>query len=215
MLQTFRYGHVTGGWSRDRIVLWVCICFYAETVTNRLAGVDPTQHRSVCMRMCDCVTTSLLINVICVTQTVFEKMHETISEKDVVTSQFTLPVWVCVCLHVCVCSEGTQVDSKWIYRAQFCLYRCLCVCVCMCVCFYFICWRVCIDNVSKWSDPVCTTSVCERNIPSKDSSSQRYISVLVTNLSNLSVIYHHSLFFATIAATCTPRYLLGLCHIRV
>lgn len=101
-----------------------------------------------------------------------------------------------------------------------------CKCVYVCVFIPLCCcwWRKCcywqyVDFfllVYKWSDPVCTTSICERfnsvgwNIPNKDndsSSSRESGSHLIDDLSkfreiyfciyhrsNLSVIYHESVY---------------------
>lgn len=97
--------------------------------------------------------------------------------------------------------------------------------MCCCCCFLFILLLMCLYwqcvnflFVYKWSDPVCTTSICENliqwaeNIPNKDNDSssspkvartllicqslKRYISVFIANLSNLSVIYHESVYFS-------------------
>lgn len=103
--------------------------------------------------------------------TQFEKKQETIFEKDVITSQFTLPALcygVCVCVYVCACvwTEDTNEYSKPIKSTASQLLmvshsaqRQFCMCVCLCVCSFnpfCRCWQ-CVDFlfVYKWSDAVC------------------------------------------------------------
>ncbi len=129
--------------------VWMCVGRSDKRISVRL-----------CRPLC-CVKPSLISAQS--ENTLFEKKQETIFEKDVITSQFTLPafcycVCVCVCMCVCVCvcvcvwSEGTQENSKQIYSTvsqqtlsmvSHSAQKHSSVSVCM-WCFSLFCWCQCL-----------------------------------------------------------------------